>query len=83
MTRPANVVRIEAVRYFWPEWYVRLTEVGGRVWHSNPWKSRTAADLCIRVKYERLVASGRIDSTCEAPPPRAETTDTMDAWRHE
>jgi hypothetical protein len=34
----------EAVKYFWREWYTRVTYADGRTFHSEPWLTQWAAN---------------------------------------
>lgn len=42
------MVVIEAVKYFWREWYARITLPDGRTWHSEPWNTQEAALIHVR-----------------------------------
>jgi len=38
-------LKIEVVKYYWREWYVRVTYTSGRTWHSEPLNTELAADI--------------------------------------
>ena len=56
---PMEVVTIEVVKYSWPDWYVRVTEATGRVWHYGPWKTEWAADQLVGILWARYAYEGQ------------------------
>lgn len=58
---------IEAVKYYWREWYVKAVDLQGRIHHWGPWNSRTAADYLVAILARRRTAttdesSGKLES---------------------
>jgi hypothetical protein len=41
------------VKYFWPDYYVKMTYPDGRTLHSDPWRTFEAAEYALRVLQER------------------------------
>ena len=55
---PTAVQDIEAVKYDWPEWYVRVT-TPGHIWHYGPWRTEWAARKLVHILRDRLAYEAR------------------------
>lgn len=60
MREPDDVVGIEAVKYYWREWYTKVTEHGGRIWHYPPLNSEWAARQLAQILRRIYTYEGRM-----------------------
>lgn len=70
MREPSDIVRIEAVKYYWRQWYVKATEKGGRIWHWPPLNTWWAAQQGAHILHDRLRYEGKLHDSAD-PQPRA------------
>ncbi len=54
------IEKVEAVKYWWREWYTRITFTDGSTHHSEPWNSQWAAEHVAKMWREALAQKGRI-----------------------
>lgn len=52
------ITKIEAVKYYWREWYTRTTYDDGTTLHSEPWLSQMAADYLAKALRLRAKQKG-------------------------
>ena len=58
---PQDVVSVETVKYWWREWYTRVTERSGRVWHYEPLNTQWAAAKLRDILLDIFRREGRTD----------------------
>ena len=57
---PHDVVDIRPVKYYWREWYTRVTEASGKVWHYEPLNTEWAARQLGKILALAFKQSGRM-----------------------